>query len=236
MVLTLLPFLEGNAGLQMAVDEMLFNTWRRNGSAAAMRFYRIDPPAVTIGYHQKESSLSCFISGDSIEIVRRPTGGRAVLHSGDLTYSVVGELGESVFGTKTLEIYQAISRGVKRGIERLGVDLDLVEAGKGGSSPLCFQASSKNELSHGGHKVCGGALMRRDGRFLFQGSILAEPPSHPFCGFVGGGASLAEIAGRRLEVSEVVDEIEEGFREEFEARICRQKWPMDLLDKKASLW
>jgi lipoate-protein ligase A len=236
MILRVLPFLEGDADLQMELDRGLLNTQAGDGSTATVRFYRIMPQAVTIGHHQTEGSLDGLDVGESMEVVRRPTGGRAVIHSGDLTYSLVGALNGSVFGTATLEIYRAISNGVKRGIETVGIGLDLIRSSGDGPSPLCFRSGSRYELSHGGRKICGGALLRKDGRFLFQGSILVGPPAERFRAQFAGTASLTEIAGRELDARELAEMIVEGFEKEFQAQICHRKWPMDLLDKKAVLW
>jgi lipoate-protein ligase A len=236
MDLRVLPFLEGDAGLQMELDRYLLDTRSGNGSTATVRFYRIVPQAITIGHHQNESSLDGLALDGSVEVVRRPTGGRAVIHSGDLTYSLVGALDGSVFGTATSEVYRAISRGVKRGIEAAGIVLDLIGSSGDGPSPLCFRSGSRDELSYRGRKICGGALLRRDGRFLFQGSILVAPPAERFRPQFAGMANLTEIAGRRLEMRDLGDMIVEGFEGEFQARIGHRKWPMDLLDKKALLW
>lgn len=221
MKFVLLPFLESDAAHQMELDTELFRIF----SSPIIRFYKIHPPAVTIGYHQSEKSVLHLLEDRSIRVVRRPTGGRAVLHDGDLTYSVLGKVARSFFGVSTLEIYYSISKGVKRGIEKLGISLDFIERPKVSTSPLCFQFSSKYELSYKGEKLTGGALLKRDGGFLFQGSILVDFPSRNYAGICDGTVNLTRISGQKVNVGKLIDSIVDGFREELGVEIEYGKWP-----------
>lgn len=236
MYMTLLPFLESDASHQMSLDMKLFELFDYQHSSPIIRFYKISPPAITIGYHQREESVLPLLEDSSLDVVRRPTGGRAVFHLGDLTYSVLGEADDDgLFGTSTLEIYHLISKGVKRGIEKLGIRVDFEQGSKSLLSPLCFHLASKYELSYEGEKVTGGALLKRNGGFLFQGSILVNSASRRYAHLVGNAPGLSQIARKELQVENMIEAISEGFREELELEIWHGKWPNNCLDKKRLL-
>jgi len=233
MRLKVLPFLVSDASRQMELDTLLFTTFCVGHDESTIRFYKISPPAITIGYHQREDSVRRTLEDCSIDIVRRPTGGRAVVHLGDLTYTIIGGVGNCLFGANILDIYHAIGKGVKRGIDMYGVGLDFVTEPDLSSSPFCFELSSKHELAYAGKKVAGGALLKRYGRFLFQGSILLEPLQghRGLSGILG----LSEITGGKTETERLVEAIVEGFREEFGAEIVHGRWPEAALTGKVLL-
>ncbi len=166
----------GEAGWNMAVDEAIAESCRRELVPPTIRFYTWARPALTIGYFQKaERDLDQTVCRrEGIPIVRRITGGRAVLHGNDLTYCVasgahVAELPNTIQGT-----FFEISRGFIEGLRRLGVEADAVRtpAKETGRSPLCFMSTSWYEITCKGRKIIGSAQRRwRDG-MLQQGSLL----------------------------------------------------------------
>ncbi len=95
MKLRWLPYVEGEAAWNMAVDEAILEAHLQGLSPTTLRFYGWVPPAVSLGYAQRiDSEVVSDIISRGFSVVRRPTGGRAVLHQGDLTYSYVGSSGE----------------------------------------------------------------------------------------------------------------------------------------------
>ena len=230
MEFVVLPFLETHAGQQMEIDARLFEAYPSDYASPAIRFYGICPPAVTIGFHQSEESVFRLVGDRAIEVVRRPTGGRAVLHAGDLVYSVIGHTAGPLFGESTLDIYRVISKGVRRGIERLGIKLECVESSRIESSPLCFRLASKYELLHRGGKLCGGALLKRNGKFLFQGSILLDSPPPEYADLAAGSASVNGILGERITTDGFIESIEAGLREELGVEMREERWA-DCLDR-----
>ena len=108
--------------------------------------------------------------------MRRPTGGRAVLHKDEVTYSVIAPLGGELDGNVT-DIYVRISQALREGLQLMGVNAEL-EKGKLSSSEQrkeanpCFTSTSRYELTCEGRKIVGSAQVRRDGAFLQHGSIL----------------------------------------------------------------
>ncbi|HEY5595138.1 MAG TPA: biotin/lipoate A/B protein ligase family protein [Nitrospiria bacterium] len=166
----------GNAAWNMAVDEAIAESCRRELVPPTIRFYAWTRPALTIGYFQKaERDLDQTVCRkEEISIVRRVTGGRAVLHGDDLTYSVASgahgaELPDTIRGS-----FLAISRGFIQGLYHLGVEADAVRAPakETGRSPLCFMSTSLYEITCQGRKIIGSAQRRWKDGMLQQGSLL----------------------------------------------------------------
>ena len=166
----LINFQRYSASENMAIDEAILRETIKNNKLPTIRFYGWRPPAVSIGYFQdikKEVNIEkCRSTG--IDIVRRPSGGKAVFHCDEITYSVVAS---DILGT-----YKIISRCLARGLSFLGIDVQLAEAGRPLSDAdfksFCFSVPSRNELLVSGRKICGSAQMRVCGGFLQHGSIL----------------------------------------------------------------
>ncbi|MEK6684598.1 MAG: biotin/lipoate A/B protein ligase family protein [Nitrospirota bacterium] len=165
----------GHAAWNMAVDEAIAESCRRGLVPPTIRFYAWTRPALTIGYFQKaDRDLNQSVCRkEEIPIVRRITGGRAVLHGDDLTYCVAsgahGELPDTLRGS-----FLAIRRGFIRGLHHLGVEADSVRppAKETGRSPLCFMSASGHEITCQGRKIIGSAQRRWKDGMLQQGSLL----------------------------------------------------------------
>jgi len=168
--------------VNMAIDEALLAGVNRGSSPPTVRVYAWDPPTVSTGYAQDLSAEldlnACARAG--VGVVRRPTGGRAVLHAGELTYSVVGESGEPPLGTSIMETYGVIAEALVVGLRSLGVAAELTAVptatrGRGeGASPPCFVSSGRFEVVVEGRKLIGSA-QRRVGRGVLQhGSLLVD--------------------------------------------------------------
>lgn len=140
-----------------------------------IRFYQWNPPTVTIGYFQKINDeidvTTCEEMG--FNCVRRLTGGRAVLHNGELTYSLVASEDDPHIPGGVLSSYLAIARGLLAGLRNLGLAGELVEGGvvRTKGTAACFDAPSWYEITVGGKKVIGSAQTRKHGSILQHGSI-----------------------------------------------------------------
>lgn len=166
----------GHAFYNMAIDEAISQAVRKKLSPPTLRLYEWDRPSVSIGYFQKASVVDtghCAQMG--YPIVRRLTGGRAVLHDAELTYSVTSLFDASLFENNLLKTYAVISNALLRALKRNGIDAEMSERKKhnpGNNSPACFKSVSYGEIKINGKKVIGSAQKRyRDG-FLQHGSIL----------------------------------------------------------------
>jgi len=164
----------------MAVDEVLLDGVASGLSAPTLRFYQWRPACLSLGYFQPFDVVDvdgCRALG--VEIVRRPTGGRAILHDRELTYSVA--LPASLLGHDggVLPSYYRLSLALQEGLRRLGVPATLApESAASGSlehGPVCFDRPSAHEILLAGRKLVGSAQMRRGGGLLQHGSILIEP-------------------------------------------------------------
>ena len=186
----------------MALDEALLNGLAEGWSEPALRFYDWDPPALSLGYSQDAADVdfdACERLG--VDVVRRPTGGRAVLHTAELTYGVTLPAGKESIA----QSYCRISQAIARGISRLGVTAAL-ELGKvappTSRSADCFAASTAADLVAAGRKIVGSAQVRRRGVLLQHGSIKLEPPSVRIGQVLLGAhrsetpATLAELLGQ----------------------------------------
>lgn len=178
----------------MAVDEALLTGLAAGQSLPTLRFYSWEPAAISIGYSQDLSDVdlvACTAHG--CDVVRRPTGGRAVLHVAEITYALTSTAG-SLSVKKT---YELIGDAIRRALSRLKleglVNLDggqlrseaqrLVDGGQqrseaqrflGGKSADCFANTTPADVALGGRKIVGSAQVRRQGCFLQHGAVKLE--------------------------------------------------------------
>ena len=168
------------AAENMAIDEAVFRLNRREGLPPTLRFFGWQPPAVSLGYFQKTSReidvAACRQAG--IDIVRRPTGGKAVLHEHELTYSLAAPADHPLFTGDIVGTYRVVSACIVEALRRLGLTPEIAFEGRtAAGTPLegyCFAAPSRYELLVGGRKICGSAQVRARGAFLQHGSLLAD--------------------------------------------------------------
>ncbi|MFO7952569.1 MAG: lipoate--protein ligase family protein [Bacillota bacterium] len=147
-----------------------------------LRIYRWTPPAVSLGYFQDENEVvdlkACREAG--VDVVRRPTGGRAVLHDQELTYSiVVPEAHPFINKGGVLDAYRAISRGLVTAFNLLGIVAAITpeKDSRAGLAPgSCFDSSTAYEIQVDGRKVVGSAQLRREGIVLQHGAIIFSLP------------------------------------------------------------
>lgn len=165
----------------MAVDEAILEGVDRGSSPPTIRVYAWRPPTVSIGHSQKASvELDLEVCGRrGFGVVRRPTGGRAVLHAGELTYSVVGRSGEPPLGGTIAESYEAIADGLLLGLEQLGVCAELAAVAtaprsRGDVAPPCFVSAGRFEIVVAGRKLIGSAQRRLGSAVLQHGSLLTD--------------------------------------------------------------
>ncbi len=163
----------------MAIDEALFKAVSAGTSLPTLRFYTWEPPAVSVGYFQnslREVDLSvCREMG--IDVVRRLTGGRAVLHDRELTYSIISPDNSFNFPDNILGTYKIISSCLVSGLNSIGLNALLTPSVRkaGRDSPsACFTSPSHYEITIDGKKLVGSAQRRGEGAFLQHGSILME--------------------------------------------------------------
>ena len=160
----------------MALDQWLLNQHRTGEHPPTIRFYTWSPAAISLGYHQHhwpDFWQNLTWQGVPVELVRRPTGGRAVLHQGDLTYMVV----TSHLPGNRLQVYQAICQFLIQGWRSLGIELDYGQAGRGYiHNSDCFGTATGADLVlTDGSKLIGSAQLRRGTAILQHGSMRLAP-------------------------------------------------------------
>jgi lipoate-protein ligase A len=164
----------------MAVDEVLLEGVAAGSASPTLRFYGWAPPCLSLGYFQPfevVDLVGCCALG--VDVVRRPTGGRAILHDRELTYSVALPLRLLGNDRGLLPSYHRLSLALARGLRQLGAPVVLApeRAARAvpAQGPVCFDRPSAHEILLDGRKLVGSAQVRRATAVLQHGSILIEP-------------------------------------------------------------
>jgi lipoate-protein ligase A len=189
----LIPLLQASGKLQMAIDRWLLEQ-HQAGHPPVLRFYTWEEPTISLGYHQRRWPASwgdLTWEGKPIELVRRPTGGRAVLHHGDLTYMVV----TSGMSNKRLEAYHKICEFLIEGWRSLGVELHYGAAGRDYiHNPNCFAtATGADLLTADGYKLIGSAQLQRGNAILQHGSLHLSRDTRLFTQVFGEAAPIVKL-------------------------------------------
>ncbi len=180
--------------LNMAIDEALLESVIAGG-LPVVRFYTWQPATLSLGTNQAVGEIdraACASRG--FGLVRRLTGGRAVFHQHELTYSVIARENDPRVSGGVIESYRKISSALVEGLKTLGASVSLAAPDKAllramslrraaaldeegeavEGSAVCFDAASAYELTAGGKKLVGSAQARRAGALLQHGSILLD--------------------------------------------------------------
>lgn len=215
----------------MAVDEALADGVR-DGGVPVLRFYRWTPACLSLGRNQPSDGYDRdAIRLRGIDVVRRPTGGRAVLHHRELTYSVI--VRDGVLGSPR-QAYTAINRALVAGLRRLGIDARLQPAGQGRalipSLAPCFEQPVEGEVTAAGGKLVGSAQRRERGIILQHGSLPIDDDQSLVPGLMKAGtpveppappATLSALLGRAPDWDELVAALAAGWEETTGARLER---------------
>ncbi|OCQ97811.1 biotin--protein ligase [Nostoc sp. MBR 210] len=182
----LIPFLEASGNLQMAIDKWLLEQHHLRKHPPTLRFYTWSPTAISLGYHQRQYPQAwenLTWQGKKLDLVRRPTGGRAVLHQGDLTYAVI----TSGLAGNRLQAYTKICEFLIQGWRSLGVELSYGTDGRGYiHNPNCFgTATGADLILPNGAKLIGSAQLKRGDVTLQHGSIRLQPDAELFAQVFG---------------------------------------------------
>lgn len=175
----------------MARDRELLAAYRQD-SDPWLRLYRWSPPAVSLGYHQDSQDFdTSALAARGYDLVRRPTGGRAILHAEELTYAVVGTSPSSLFGSTLHSTYRSINAALLTFLAALGLqgEISRGESRAARHGLVCFHSAGQHEIKVKGRKLIGSA-QRRIGRvFLQHGSILTGPAHAELADFQRGDAA-----------------------------------------------
>jgi lipoate-protein ligase A len=159
----------------MSVDEAIMNDVINGLSAPTIRFYAWQPATLSLGYAQPSSDADLIrIQDRGWNLVRRVTGGRAILHHHELTYSVIVPENHPLAQLGIIESYRQISLAITHGLELLGLQTqaDRKEGSLKDMGAVCFETPSHYEITtQDGRKLVGSAQLRRRGAILQHGTL-----------------------------------------------------------------
>jgi lipoate---protein ligase len=188
----------------MQIDRWLLQEHLAQRQPTTLRFYQWSPVAISLGYHQQRYPAAwqaLRYGGEPIDLVRRPTGGRAVLHQGELTYSLVTS---GLIGSK-IAVYQQLCEFLIRGWRSLGWELAYGVKGREYREQAdCFATATGADLVlANGYKLIGSAQLIRDGAVLQHGSMRIRPDLDLFQTVFGMAATLPSAKIQTYSTEEI---------------------------------
>ena len=168
-----------SGAMNMAVDAAFVEEIKERGGENIIRFYRWSPPCITLGRFQKIDGINidaCKKRG--IDIAKRPTGGRAIFHNNEITFSIImraDDLGEST--TNIMQSYRILGYSLTKALKKLGLDAELVDHNHNDrvmstiDNPACFAAKARCDIMVNNKKIIGSAQSRKAGIILQQNSL-----------------------------------------------------------------
>ena len=212
----LIPAIETTGKIQMEIDSWLLEKYILGKIPPTLRFYTWSNPTISLCYHQRnypEHWQNLIWQDRSIDLVKRPTGGRGVLHQGDLTYALIG----SGFVGKRAEIYQQICQFIIDGWRSLGIDLGYGTAGRAYiHNPNCFgTATSADLICEDGYKLIGSAQLIKDGVILQHGSMRLNPDLELFQQVFGNNITIPPQSISQLASPKIIDALINSAQKHF---------------------
>ena len=215
----------------MAIDGALLDEVEANSEPrTVVRFYRWRVPTISLGRNQKvEKAVDLdYCAANGVDVVHRPTGGRAVLHDDEVTYAVISN-DARYFGDSIYANYRKVSEALCDAFNRLGVRAVLapetrkVSPASNGADPPCFMSPSRYELMVDGRKIVGSAQRRLRRSFLQHGSMPIACDREMLAratGMSDAGPLYEEMAGigEFLDVRPSVTEVTNALVGAFQAR------------------
>jgi lipoate-protein ligase A len=194
----------------MARDVAILEAVSEGDSQPTLRLYGWDPPCLTLGRHQGPDAADFdFCLAEGIDIVRRPTGGRALLHDLELTYAVAAPLGTGTLPRGLQEAYRLICGALVQAMRTLGVraeltggDVNLQLPGPRSTIP-CFESPAGGEVVVRGRKLIGSAMRAHSGSILQHGAIVLDWDG----GLQAGSMGLSDDSTLRANVTTVAAEL-----------------------------
>jgi lipoyl(octanoyl) transferase len=230
---------EQTGAFNMELDESNALALLKKEGPGVVRLYGWRPWAISLGHHQKRDDIDVTrAAADGIDVVRRPTGGRAILHAEELTYCVVMPAGRR----SVLQVYNDISAALVTGLRQYGIHVSLQKSQpnfsahyRQASSIPCFTASARYEIEWQGRKLVGSAQRRfsEEGRdvVLQHGSILCGPAHKRLADYLRVDdpsvlatvrreleektVDLTEISGSAVDILRLRESLRTGFIKEW---------------------
>lgn len=238
-----IPYEKRRGNENMAIDDYFA---RKAFSRPVLRVYGWSVPTISLGYHQDPEVLDFRkVKAAGIDVVRRPTGGRAILHAEELTYAVILPGDSPLSEGSTQAIHNRLSEALAAGLQHAGADVqmntirsDLRDHYKSNpESAACFSSMTRYELQLAGRKVVGSAQRKYPHAILQHGSVLVGPAHRRIVEYLAGNDKLQRRMKRTLEekttdlsahvdtpmdIRELAQAVSEGFRIRFGIESHRQ--------------
>ena len=160
----------------MAVDEAILESVYTGDSSPTLRLYAWEPACLSLGHVQPFAEVNTeALTEHGWDVVRRPTGGRAILHMDELTYAVIAPRSEPRVSGGVLESYLRLSQALLRALQIIGLSPEAIEkkppTNPKQPNPVCFEVPSNYEITVGGKKLIGSAQARRKEGILQHGAL-----------------------------------------------------------------
>jgi lipoate-protein ligase A len=217
----------------MAVDEALLRAVSCDEALPTLRLYAWEPPCLSLGRGQPAEDVDVrAVHAAGYDLVRRPTGGRAILHIDELTYSVIVPQDDPRVAGSVVESYRRLSTGLTRALELLGVEhvmADERRENRGAEGPVCFEVPSDYEITAEGKKLVGSAQMRAQGVVLQHGTVPLQGDIARICPLLAQrpdpdrvrarATTVEETLGRTVSWVEAAESLAEAFAEVLNLRL-----------------
>jgi len=217
----------------MAVDEAILRAVAAELVPPTLRLYAWQPACLSLGRAQPLADVDRgALRAAGFDLVRRPTGGKAILHADELTYSLIAPEKEPRVAGGIVESYRRLSAGPVRALERLGaagIETDLRAERRASEGPVCFEEPSAYEITAGGRKLVGSAQMRAQGAVLQHGALPLWGDIARICTLLTAhldptrvrarAATVEEALGRAVAWDEAAEALAAGFAEALNLRL-----------------
>lgn len=225
----------------MAVDEAILAAVAAGNSPPTLRLYTWNPPCLSLGYGQRTRAADTErLAERGWSLVRRPTGGLAILHTDELTYSLSLPLDDPLAGGGIVESYRRISTALLAALESLGAQPHADRKDKDAApnpSPVCFETPSHYEITVDGRKLVGSAQARKGGGLLQHGTLPLTGDLARICDALAypdeaaRAAAKAEVRARAITLAEALggeigwqtaaDAVAQGFASALDVTLTR---------------
>jgi lipoate-protein ligase A len=242
---------QASGATNMAIDEAILRAVASGLVLPTLRFYAWEPPCLSLGQAQASSEVdwaACAARG--YHVVRRPTGGRAILHTDELTYSVTAPEAEPRVTGGIVESYRRLSEGLLAGLRLLGVpgiEAHHPEIGTAQPSdsrppenPVCFEVPSTYEITVGSKKLIGSAQVRREGVVLQHGALPLVGDIARICDVLASHSDPVRVRARATTVESVLgraisfDEVAEAIARGMGSALQLELVPGDLIPQECA--
>jgi lipoate-protein ligase A len=217
----------------MAIDESILEAVSTGEAAPTLRLYAWSPASLSLGFAQPFTDVDGVRTTErGWSIVRRPTGGRAILHTDELTYAVIAPADHPDLAGGVIASYQRLSQALMLGLKYMGLEVNVAPevqlSEKERNNPVCFEVPSSYEIEVAGRKLLGSAQVRRVKGVLQHGTLPLSGDITRVCDALrfkdedarqrakerirARAASVSELMGRQISWEQAAQALQEGFK------------------------